>query len=278
MLASSLGTRLIGKRVIGTLFLGAAFLGASITDADVAAAAAAPSTCIFAPLLVHRVDAALEQKDALPPGTPVVLAVDAFRRAGMTCTRASCVSNSCGDTGTVRIELAPSADDNTPPSELGYRLQLVGGKLPASMLGVIGVTLAAGQTLFLRASFEEMTALDASLVAVAVDGAGNESAPTQPFGVHFDGCTLAAVGDRCEDELDPDTDLAGVWNGEGDAELPGDGSEVGAGVSCSFAGLDRARPAGGVGVASLALLLVAGWARRRKSCLSRGPGADARWG
>jgi hypothetical protein len=258
MLASSLGARLLG-----TLFLGAVFLGALFSGPDVAAAAEAQSTCIFAPLLVHRLDAALEQKDALPPGTPLVVAVDAFRRAGMTCTRASCVSNSCGDTGTVRIELAPSADDNTPASELGYRLQLVRGELPASMLGAIGVTLAAGQTLFLRASFEEMTALDASLVAVAVDGAGNESAPTQPFPVHFDGCTLAAIGDRCEDELGPDTDLAGIWNGESDTELPEEGAEMSNGVSCSLGSAGRAAPARSVPVGMLGLLLLVGWSRRQ---------------
>ncbi len=258
MLASSLGTLLPR-----TLFRGALLLS-TLLGTDLAAAAEAKGTCLFAPLLVHRVDEALEQKDALAPGTPVVVAVDAFRRAGMTCTRASCVANSCGDTGTVRIDLAPSADDNTPPSQLGYRLRLVRGELPASMLGAIDVTLAAGQTLFLRASFEEMSAVDASLVAVAVDGAGNESAPTEPFAVRFDGCTLAAVGDRCEDELDPDTDLGSVWSGEQDGELASDGSEAGAGVSCSFVGV-RTAAGGGVGVASLGLLLLAGASRRRSS-------------
>jgi hypothetical protein len=254
MLASSLGTLLLG-----TLFLGA-LLGTDV-------AAAAPSTCLFAPLLAHRVDAGLEQKDALAPGTPVVVAVDAFRRAGMTCTRASCVSNSCGDTGTVRIDLAPSAEDNTPPSELGYRLEVVRGALPASMLGAINVPLAAGQTLFLRASFEEMTNVDASLVAVAVDGAGNESEPTEPFAVQFDGCTLAAIGDRCEDELDPDTDLGRIWSGEADEPLPDDASSVDAGLSCSFAGVARSPSRPGLGALSLGLLLLA--RARRRSAIHR---------
>ena len=256
MLASSLG-----RLLLGTLFLGA------LLGTEVAVAAEPPSTCLFAPLLAHRVDAALEQKDALAPGTPVVVAVDAFRRAGMTCTRASCVSNSCGDTGTVRINLAPSAEDNTPPSQLGYRLEVVRGELPASMLGAIGVTLAAGQTLFLRASFEEMTSVDASLVAVAVDGAGNESAPTEPFAVQFDGCTLAAVGDRCEDELDPDTDLGRVWSGEVDEELPGETSALEGGVSCSFAGVARSPSGRGLGAVSLGLLLLLGWARGRAAAV-----------
>lgn len=278
MLPSSLGTLLRG-----TLFLGALF------GSEVAVAAEARSTCLFAPLLAHRVDAALEQKDALAPGTPVVVAVDAFRRAGMTCTRASCVSNSCGDTGTVRIDLVPSAEDNTPPSQLGYRLEVVRGELPASMLGAIGVTLAAGQTLFLRASFEEMTNVDASLVAVAVDGAGNESAPTEPFAVQFDGCTLAAVGDRCEDELDPDTDLGRVWSGEADEAdeaLLDDASTPGGGMSCSFADVGRGPSGAGLGTVSLGLLLLAR-ARRRSVAVrlsatprrpSTGPADHPAWG
>jgi hypothetical protein len=96
----------------------------------------------------------------------------------------------------------------------------------------IDVTLAAGQPLFLRPGFDELPALDVELAAVAVDAAGNESAPTEPFTIRFDGCTLASVGDRCEDELDPDTDLAGVLGG-GSHEP--DASSSAAGVSCSFA-------------------------------------------
>lgn len=217
---------------LGMVLLGTALAGASRPA----------TTCLYVPLLPHRVDAALQGDDASAPNTPVVVAVDAFRRNGMTCTRASCVANSCGSTGTVRIELAPSADDATPPEELGYRLMVVRGEVPESMRSSIGVTLAAGQRLFLRPSFEELPALDVELAAVAVDGAGNESAPTPPFPVRFDGCTLAAVGDRCEDELDPDTDLSSTWAG-GDAEpdpsvadpsIQDATAEVAAGVSCSL--------------------------------------------
>jgi hypothetical protein len=237
---------------IGTALLGAALSGVS----------APASSCIFAPPLVHRDDAALRRDDVSAPETPVVVSVDTFRRNGMTCTRASCVANSCGSTGTVRIHLAPSADDATPPEELGFRLVLVRGELPESMRAALDLSLAAGQTLYLRPGFDELPSLDVSLAAVAVDAAGNESTPTEPFEVHFDGCTLAAVGDRCESELDPDTDLSNVL--DGDDELLGVGAEpeVASGVSCSL----RPRPgptsfAAGAALGLFGMLLAARRAR-----------------
>src|SRR4051812_26269933 len=102
-------------RSLGTLLMGLALTGA----------AEPASTCIFVPPLLHRVDATLHASDVSSPEPPVVVEVDAFRRNGMTCTRANCIMNSCGNTGTVRIDLAPSADEATPPAELGYRLILV---------------------------------------------------------------------------------------------------------------------------------------------------------
>jgi hypothetical protein len=209
---------------IGTALLGAALSGAS----------APASGCIFAPPLLHRVDDALRGGDVSAPATPVVVSVDAFRRHGMTCTRASCVANSCGSTGTVRIDLAPSADDVTPPDELGFRLVVVRGELPESMRAAIDVPLAAGQTMYLRPGFDELPLLHVALAAVAVDAAGNESAPTEPFEIHFDGCTLAAVGDRCEDELDPDTDLSTVLDGADESPVVGAEAELAGGVSCSL--------------------------------------------
>jgi hypothetical protein len=244
----------------------AALFGTLLSSLAFAGTAEAASTCIFAPLLPHRVDAALHGDDASAPGTPVVVAVDTFRRNGMTCTRASCVANSCGDTGTVRIDLAPSADDATPPDELGYRLLLVRGELPDSMLSSVGVMLAAGQPLFLRPGFDELPALDVELAAVAVDAAGNESEPTPPFAVSFDGCTLASVGDRCEDELDPDTDLSSVLSGGG--YEPAVASEAAAGVSCVL-GRGASSAPGPAGPAALTALL--GWllVRRARRLSSR---------
>jgi hypothetical protein len=245
-------------RAIGTLLMGLALTGA----------AEPASTCLFMPPLLHRVDAALHTSDERSPEPPVVVEVDAFRRNGVTCTRASCIMNSCGNTGTVRIDLAPSADEATPPGELGYRLILVRGELPVSLSAMIGVTVADDGPIFLRPGFDEMPALDITLAAVAVDGAGNESAPTAPFDVRFDGCTLAAVGDRCEDELDPDTDLSAVFEaqmlgsdadsaGSDELELP---ASVGSGASCAFG---SGASTGGMWAVAVGGLVLAGRCRRR---------------
>ncbi len=237
-------------RALGTLLVGSLLMGA----------AEPASTCLFAPTELHRIDADLRGSDTAAPGTPVIVEVEAFRRNGTTCTHANCVTNSCGDTGTVRIDLAPAADDGTPPDQLGYRLTLLRGELPDSMRSLVGVNLAGGRPFYLRPSFDELPLLNLTFTAVAVDAAGNESAPTVPFEVDFEGCTLAAVGDRCEDELDPETDLSEEFNG-GLAAMDA-ASSVRSGVSCSFGATGSAGPALPTALA-LALLLLGRMRRSR---------------
>jgi hypothetical protein len=76
------------------------------------------------------------------------------------------------------------------------------------MSSAIGINLAGDGPLILHPSFDEVSALDVTLRAIAIDASGNESRPSEAFTVRFDGCTLAAVGDICEDALDPETDLS----------------------------------------------------------------------
>jgi len=260
MLASSIGA-----------WLGAAMAVGAATLVTQAGASEPAPTCLFAPQILHRVDDTLRRSDAAAPPTPMVVSVDTFRRNGMTCTRASCVSNSCGSTGTVRIDLAPSADDVTPPEELGYRLILVKGELPESMRASIGVPLAAGHILYLRPGFDELPSLDVELAAVAIDAAGNESAPTAPFGVQFDGCTLAAVGDRCEDELEPDTDLSTVWDLQSsDAPSLDPMSQAASRGSCALGALPSAHVGGVLGLGLLGALFAWRQTRRVKTVPHRG--------
>lgn len=214
------------SRWVGALLLGPFWTGVASADAG----------CLYVPTEYHRVDAELGSTDTSAPEVPVLVEVATFRRNGMTCTLASCVANSCGNTGTVRIALAPAADERTPVDELGYRLVLVSGVLPASMKELVGVDLAGDRPVFLRPAFEEVPALDVMLAAVAIDAAGNESAPSEPFAVRFDGCTLAAVGDQCEDEVDPGTDLSATFHGGSIDEAI---DPVAGGASCSL----RGRPA-----------------------------------
>lgn len=218
--------------------------------------ARAAEACRLLPMAPHHVEPELAGVDVSAPGVPQVLEVATYRRTGMTCTEASCVANTCGDTGTVRIELAPDPGDTEP---VGYRLMVLSGAVPASMAPMIGVDLAGGGPLFLRPSFEEVAALDLTLTAVAIDAAGNESEPTEAFQVQFDGCTLAAVGDACEDEVDPAEDLSALIDGTGVAD-EALAMEAG-GASCSFSGV---RPSSAMPLSALFALAALSVARRRR--------------
>lgn len=169
--------------------------------------AGAAHACTWEPVVLYHSDPALAQSDTLAPSQPVVMNVDVTRRSGLTCGQERCVQNSCGDTGMVSIELSPGEDDQTPSERLGYRIERMGGNVPDSLRNLIGVNLAARSPIYLRIGFDEVAALDATLQVIAIDAAGNESAPSDPFVVAFDGCTLAAVGEQCESQFNPDTDL-----------------------------------------------------------------------
>jgi hypothetical protein len=222
------------------------------------------SACVFWPTGLHEMNE-LHAKDASAPGSPVLVGLGTFRRTGMTCTLMSCVWNSCGDTGTVRIDLS-AVDDMTPSEQLGYRLEVVSGAVPASMSSAIGINLAGDGPLILHPSFDEVSALDVTLRAIAIDGAGNESRPSEPFTVRFDGCTLAAVGDVCEDALDPQTDLSELALAqelEDEWADPSGESLVDAG-SCALGA--RSPQPSGAGLFGIAIALSGlGWRRRRRA-------------
>ena len=117
--------------------------------------------------------------------------------------------------------------------------------------------------LFLRPGFDELPSLDVTLAAVAVDAAGNESEPTAPFSVRFDGCTLAAVGDRCEDELEPDADLSAAFEEQLAAGFDPAGSSPEGASGCAL-GAGRVSPGPeGAWLAALALGSAAFAVRRR---------------
>jgi hypothetical protein len=99
------------------------------------AVGAAPDAraCSFLPLEMHTVDPARRATDAQPPaltGAPVVT----IRRgtAGTRGCDGKVMTSSCDDSGSVGIEL-PATDDQTAPSDLGFRVALKSGTLPAGL-------------------------------------------------------------------------------------------------------------------------------------------------
>lgn len=215
--------------------------------------------CRFLPTALHRVDPRLAEVDTAPPDAPTVVRVETYRRAGMTCSAEACVATTCGDTGTVRIELAPSAEE-TQPEQIGYRLQAAGGFVPPSIKGMLGIDLAGGAPLFLRPAFDEVPELELLLTAVAIDAAGNESAPSEPFRIEFDGCTLAAFGDVCtDDSRSEDVPLASAAPEPAAGLLPELDEHA---AQCTAVVGSRATSADGRWALVMALGLVAGLRRR----------------
>jgi hypothetical protein len=257
---------------IGTLL---AITALTLGGTTAAYAEAGESPCEVDPPSPHPFDSALAAVDTVPPRQPVVIAVDAYRRSGLTCGQETCLENHCGDTAAVSIDLAPTDDDQTPPERMGYRLELVSGVVPESLHELLGVNLAGRSPLVLDAAFDELPSLSATFTAVAIDAAGNESPPSDPFSIRFAGCTLAAVGDLCEHEVDPDSTLSVTLEPLEPGALSPSGSLVGVsgadgsagggvphGSSCSVATSPPSSPAS-ISFTALAALLVgcAAWAR-----------------
>jgi hypothetical protein len=133
----------------------------------------------------------------------VVVAAEAYRRSGLTCGQDICVANNCGDLGGVAVDLSAD-DDQTPARDIGFRLELVDGAVPPALRSMLGVDLAGPTPLRVQLSFDDVPSVAATLRVIAIDAAGNESAPSEPFEVSFDGCTLAATGNQCEQDYDAD--------------------------------------------------------------------------
>lgn len=235
------------------------------------------TACVLEPLRPYRSDASLARIDTAAPQAPVVVAAAAYRRSGMTCGQDVCVANNCGDLGGVAVDLEAGRDDRTPPNRLGYRLELVDGEVPEQLRSLLGVNLAGPTPVRLHLAFDQVPAVNAMLRIIALDEAGNESAPSAPFEVSFDGCTLAATGDACESDYDADAEYAAkqaaALDGAGEA-APGaavdpqttdvvSASMSGAALGSGGCSLPGSGPKGS-GLAAFAGLLVAGILLRRR--------------
>ena len=145
--------------------------------------------CVLPVLTPHVVDPALQASDQAPPRLPALLAPD------VGVGRLSSTDASCGDVAT--FDLTALATDNvTPPEKIGYRLSLETGTPPSGLvLPTDAVEPNAGRHIVIAwpGPLSEPVA-DFTVRVVAIDAAGNESAP-QLASFHRQDIGCGAVAD-----------------------------------------------------------------------------------
>ena len=134
------------------------------------------AACSIAGPSPHVVDGAKAEMDHSPPTLSSVTVVQISRGTGGD----GCAHSSCDGIGNSQIHAAVS-DDMSPASELGYRLNLVGGTLPKGLWPALDVPfrLGAGNIGLHWDDGEpaDQDTVDFTLQVVAIDAAGNESQP-----------------------------------------------------------------------------------------------------
>ncbi|HEU4582326.1 MAG TPA: hypothetical protein VFS67_28915 [Polyangiaceae bacterium] len=214
-----------------------------------AAACSRPAPIEFA------LDPAQRALDSVAPSAPLHVSGIAGRYSGSFCDRDECTVSSCGSAGFVQLEFEPAQDARS--SVLGYRLRLRSGAVPEALWAKLGgITAARSSFRIDLLPFDEIAALDASFTLAAIDSAGNESAPSEPFHLAFNGCTELVNHSGCAEDLPGVTCEAGECTS---AEGPLGPDAEGCALSLPGAS-DRSSPLIGLCVAAGALAAL----RRRR--------------
>jgi len=126
----------------------------------------------------YMVDPSMQATDQVPPTLPP-LSVASLQRGK---AQEGCSSNSCEGVGTLAIAGA-ATDDITPDYGIGYRFSLVAGALPPYFSILLDqpsqATVSEGK-LWLNwddGATDDQETIDFTLRVIAIDKAGNESAP-----------------------------------------------------------------------------------------------------
>lgn len=144
-----------------------------------AASTAAPArACSVAGPGPYAIDASMQATDHVAPTLPP-MSVTRLRRGEKTT---GCMTvNTCDGLGSLAISAAPT-DDVTPATDIGYRFSLVAGALPPSFYILLDepsrAVVSDGQIWFdWSDGTDDHQPIDFTLRVVAIDRAGNESAP-----------------------------------------------------------------------------------------------------
>lgn len=154
---------------------------------------AAPSdgrACSVHPQAEHMLDHEEKQNDTSPPSTPGISHIS-VSRGKPEPLRLGCVDDCGTGGGAIDLQVLAAADDRTPPDEMGYRLELVGGDLPEpnGSLPSYDVRARGGviKLIWFDGESVEQDPFEFSLVIYAVDLGGNVSAPSEPILIEHPG-------------------------------------------------------------------------------------------
>lgn len=129
--------------------------------------------CSFPAVTPHTLNPAAQASDRQPPTLMEAKAVVSRRESEQMSCGGGTVS-SCGDLGTVLLTVR-STDDQTSPAEMGYRVRLTAGRLPAGLVLPTGDVRALSDLLPLHWGDSEGEAVAFTLAIWAVDLGGNLS-------------------------------------------------------------------------------------------------------
>ena len=151
---------------------------------------AARAACYTQEPVPHVIDAALRETDHVPPNLPPV-GFNYLGRGHRSPGAEGCGGGDpgCDATGVVHVELA-ATDDVSPQDKIGYRFTVASGTPPAGLvLPENAVDFPLGEIAFNflwnDGATDDQEPVNFTLRIVAVDQAGNESAP-QTLAVHED--------------------------------------------------------------------------------------------
>jgi hypothetical protein len=136
------------------------------------------------------IDASLREGDSEAPVPFGALTAFTRRVSATRCEGNKCTHSTCGDHGLLELQF-DARDDGTGSDRVGYRVLWLSGELSAQARAALdGVKpLFETQRVTLDVGWSEVPQLTGELALIAVDHAGNESAPSDPVHVEWSGCT-----------------------------------------------------------------------------------------
>ena len=140
------------------------------------------TACLIAMPPEHTTDPALVGVDTAPPSMPTGLVVQSLSRGvGPVCDGDACATTSCDDLGVLVLGFSPALDDLSTTETIGYQVVHLSGALPDGMS--LSDTAWRGEdaltVIWSDGATDAQEPLDFSLGIVAIDEAGNASAPAE---------------------------------------------------------------------------------------------------